>query len=217
MVTIQNPTSAFSTVVARRRRSRAAPNGEVFRLGVHGLNCSGPSQQATPRAVIGASNWALKAERVEETLETIGIVGGLLADLGYQVCPVGADADRAQPTLVLWVCGDETEADEYEQLAAIGVAGLSIGSCVYGLDGWSYIDAAELEDRATFIRRVVTEVGFLRDGLVGENVSNNLSNEPRRTGPDDGGRTVAETAPDLHRHGRRRTTADPPGRRSSGS
>ena len=59
------------------------------------------------------------------------------------------------------------------------------------------------------------------DGFLGEgetaNVSNNLSNEPRRTGPDDGGRTVAETAADLHRHGRRRTTADPPGRRSAGS
>ena len=107
MVTIQDPTSAFSTVVARRRRSRAASNGEVFRLGVHGLDCSGPRRPETPRVVIGASSWALKTEYVEETVVTIGIVGGLLADLGYQVCPVGADADRAQPTLVVWVCGDE--------------------------------------------------------------------------------------------------------------
>ena len=30
------------------------------------------------------------------------------------------------------------------------------------------------------------------DGFLGENVSNNLSNEPRRTGPDDGGRTPSE-------------------------
>jgi len=63
----------------------------------------------------------------------------------------------------------------------------------------------------------VLALSLRKDGFLDENVSNNLSNEPRRTGPDDGGRTVAETAPDLHRHGRRRTTADPPGRRSAGS
>ena len=110
-----------------------------------------------------------------------------------------------------------TEADEYTQLAAIGVPGVSIGSCVYGLDGWSYIEAAELEDRAAFIRRFVSEIGLLRASLASAIVSNNLSNEPRRTDPDDGGRTASETTADLHRHGRRRTKTDPPGRSSSGS
>lgn len=46
------------------------------------------------------------------------------------------------------------------------------------------------------------------DGFLAENVSNNLSNEPRRTEPDDGGRTPSENAADLHQHGRRRTHPD---------
>lgn len=52
------------------------------------------------------------------------------------------------------------------------------------------------------------------DGFVDENVSNNLSNEPRRTGPDGAGRTGTDQASDLHRHGSRRTRSD---RRTLGS
>ena len=48
-------------------------------------------------------------------------------------------------------------------------------------------------------------------------VSNNLSNEPRRTEPDDDGRAAARDVADLHEHGRRRTTTDPPGRQTAGS
>jgi len=59
---------------------------------------------------------------------------------------------------------------------------------------------------------------LVQDGFVvgspDGNVSNNLSNELRRTGTDDGGRAPVETAADLHRHGRRRTKADPPGRQT---
>ncbi len=40
------------------------------------------------------------------------------------------------------------------------------------------------------------------------NVSNNLSNEPRRTGPDEAGRADADMAADLHQRGRRRTKPD---------
>ncbi len=63
----------------------------------------------------------------------------------------------------------------------------------------------------------VLALSLRKDGFVLENVSNNLSNEPRRTGPDDGERTGAETSADLHEHGRRRTRQHPPGRASSGS
>ena len=61
----------------------------------------------------------------------------------------------------------------------------------------------------------VLTLSLRADGFLDENVSNNLSNELRRTGTDDGGRAPAETPADLHQHGRRRTKAD--GRGSSGS
>lgn len=200
MVKIQDPTVAFSAVVPSRRRSRAAAAGERFRLGLHGLDC-GPTSRPTERgAVIGASSWALKTEQVEGSVELIGLVGGLLADLGFRVCPIGADARRQRPSIVVWVCGDETQADEYEQLAALGVLGLSIGSCVEGLDDWSFVTTEELEDRKEFVRLFAAEV----EALASANVSNNLSNEPRRTGPDGGGRTTLGKVADLHEHGRRR-------------
>lgn len=205
MVKIQDPTVAFSQVVTARRRSRAASTGERFRLGLHGLECGSISPAAERAAVIGASAWALKAEQVEGTVELIGLVGGLLADLGFQVCPIGADARPQRPSIVVWICGDETESDDYRQLAAMGVPGLSIGSCVEGLEEWSFITTDEIEDRNEFVRFFVAEVEALLDA---ENSSNNLSNEPRRTVPDDAGRASADEAPDLHEHGRRRTRPD---------
>lgn len=213
MVKIQDPTVAFSTVVPSRRRSRATAAGERFRLGLHGLDC-GPTPRPTERsAVIGASSWALKTEQVEGSVELIGLVGGLLADLGFQVCPIGADARPQRPSIVVWVCGDETRADEYEQLAALGVPGLSIGSCVEGLEDWSFVTTEDLDDRKEFIRLFVDEV----EALVGANVSNNLSNEPRRTGPDDDGQAMLETTADLDQRGRRRMTPDGEYGTSSGS
>ena len=55
------------------------------------------------------------------------------------------------------------------------------------------------------------------DGFLGENVSNNLSNEPRRTDPDDAGRTDVDKVADLHQRGRRRTHPDDRGPSQSGS
>ena len=63
----------------------------------------------------------------------------------------------------------------------------------------------------------VLALSLRKDGFLAENSSNNLSNEPRRIGTDDGGRAVVETPADLHRHGRRRMTADPPERLASDS
>lgn len=54
----------------------------------------------------------------------------------------------------------------------------------------------------------VLALSLRKDGFLNANVSNTLSNEPRRTGPDDAGRTVDGEAPDLHQHGRRRTKPD---------
>jgi hypothetical protein len=75
---------------------------------------------------------------------------------------------------------------------------------------------ADADDRSVsaWIRRAV-EHELERQG--GGNVSNNLSNEPRRTGPDDAGRRGVDKAADLHQRGRRRTKPDGPGPRQSGS
>jgi hypothetical protein len=205
MVKIQDQTAAFSTIVPSRRRSRAAAAGERFRLGLHGLDCSPSPEVASRSAVIGASSWALKAEQVERTVELIGIAGGLLADLGFHVCPIGADGRPERPSLVVWVCGDETRADEYELLAAMGIPGLSIGSCVEDLEDWSFITTEEAQDRREFIRMFADEVEF----LVGSARSNIWSNELRQTRSDDAGPRAAETASDLHQHGRRRTHPHP--------
>lgn len=163
---IEDPTVVYSTVVTRRRRSRATASGDSFRLGLHGLDCGATSQETGRTSVIGASAWALKAEQVERSVEIIGIVGGLLADLGFHVCPIGADANRRlRPSIVVWVCGDETEAeaeaDEYRQLAAIGAPGLSIGSCVDGLDGWGFLEFEQLQEHDDFLRLVVDQVAAL--------------------------------------------------------
>src|SRR4051794_25157644 len=141
---LQDPTAAYSRVVADRRRSRAALDAERFRLGVHGLDC-GSTPSTRKRALVGASSWALKADHVEETVRRIGAAGGLLADLGFQVCPIGADdAMTARPSIVVWVCGNRTREDEYEQLEAMSVPGISLGSCVEGLDEWSYLEDDEI-------------------------------------------------------------------------
>lgn len=60
----------------------------------------------------------------------------------------------------------------------------------------------------------VLALSLRKDGFLAENVSNNSSNEPRRTGPDDGGRASVDKAADLHQRGRRRTKPD---RRNPGS
>lgn len=77
-------------------------------------------------------------------------------------------------------------------------------------------DRAEAEDRSVsaWIRRAV-ERELERQGRG--TVSNNLSNEPRQTGTDEAGRTDADEAADLHKHGPRRTRSDDRKRRSSGS
>ena len=66
---------------------------------------------------------------------------------------------------------------------------------------------ADADDRSVsaWIRRAV-EHELDRQGRG--NVSNNLSNEPRRTGPDDAGRGSVDKAADLHQRGRRRTRPD---------
>jgi len=89
-----------------------------------------------------------------------------------------------------------------------------------GADVYRLLFAGELEggpgvDGLVYMSEASVEAYLERHGFG--NVSNNLSNEPRRTGPDDAGRTGAEQPSDLHEHGRRRTHPDGPNPDSSGS
>ncbi len=75
---------------------------------------------------------------------------------------------------------------------------------------------ADADDRSVsaWIRRAVEHELERQER---ENVSNNLSNEPRRTGTDDAGRRGVDKVSDLHQRGRRRTKPDGRGPRKSGS
>lgn len=77
-------------------------------------------------------------------------------------------------------------------------------------------DRADADDRSVsaWIRRAVAHE-LERQGRG--NVSNNLSNEPRRTGPDDAGRATVDKPADLRQRGRRRTRPDGRNPNSSGS
>lgn len=89
-----------------------------------------------------------------------------------------------------------------------------------GADVYRLLFALELEggpgtDGLVYISEASVGAYLERHGFG--NVSNNLSNEPRRIDPDDAGRTDPDTAPDLHQHGRRRAHPDRPTPGSSGS
>jgi hypothetical protein len=196
MVKLEDPTVPFAGVVARRRRERAAADADAFRLGAPGHDWHAIYVEPGPKAVVGASAKALDADSVERTVQLIGSVGGLLADLGFQVCPASAlTGGTLRPSLLAWVDAGDTAADERRRLEALGAPGVVIGSCAAAPAGWGRIDADEFEDRNLVTRHFVDEVAPLVDLPYAGNVSNNLSSEPRRTGPDDGGRTVAGTAP----------------------
>jgi hypothetical protein len=118
--------------------------------------------------------------------------------------------------LPVWI-GDGTTPDEHHQLAALGVPGLWIGRRTDGIEGWAHLEAALFGDRVGFTRQFVAAVASLVEVPEAAYVSNNLSNEPRRTGTDGAGREAAGKVADLHVRGRRRTRTDPPGPRTARS
>jgi len=89
-----------------------------------------------------------------------------------------------------------------------------------GSDVYRLLFAGELEggpgpDGLVYMSEASVEAYLERVGFG--NVSNNLSNEPRQTGPDDAGRAVPDSGADLHQHGRSRTHPDGRTPDSSGS
>ena len=210
MVKLVDPTLPFADVVARRRRERATTDAAAFSLWAPTHDWRSVYPEPTAVAGIGASRQALSGSAVDLTQQLIGGSGGLLVDLGFQVCPIGAiTGGMLPPSLLVWVAGDTTTSEEQEQLSSLTTAGVWIGQCADAVDGWTHVDAEVFEDRVRFVRQFVAAVASLVEVPEAAFVSNNLSNEPRRTSPDDAGRSAAETTSDLHEGGRSRTRRHP--------
>ncbi len=215
MVKLEDPTLPFAEVVPRHRREHAAAAAATFGLwaSTHDWRTVYPEPSAV--AGIGASATALRDLDVDLTQQLLGASGGLLVDLGFQVCPIGAvTGGMLPPTVLVWVAGDNTTPEERAQLAALAVPGVWVGRWANAIEGWAQLDAESFGDRVRFVRQFVAAVGSLVEVPEAAYMSNNLSNEPRRTDPDDAGRRGVEMPADQHQRGRRRTTPD---RRNPGS
>ena len=177
MVRIEDPVAPFRGIVAEHRRANAARNAERLRLGGQ---APVPRPSAGPVAVLGASGWALDDERVELTLAYAGALGGLLADLGYDVYSVSSLSQLDAPAaFVGWVGGGETTT-EGEQLAAIDAPGLCVGPGLDDAERWGSIQPDGQPTDIEFIRTALNEIQRLasedvaRADEAGDEVGNDL-------------------------------------------
>lgn len=171
MVKLEDPTVPFAGVIARRRSERAATDALAFRLGTPGRDWEAIYSESGVKAVVGATDRALDTDHAERTLRVIGAMGGLLTDLGFQVCPASAlTAGTFRPSVLAWVSAGDPPADE---LRAMGAPCIVIGPCAALPGDWACIDASEFDKRDQFIRRFVAEVSRLVDLPDVGNVSNN--------------------------------------------
>lgn len=179
---LQDPTAPFAGIIARRRRERAGEAAEIFRFGGR---APGSRPSSGPVAVVGASAWALAPERIERTAAHLGALGGVLADLGYDVFAVSALPELdARPKFIGWVGGEET-ADERDQLADLDVPGLAVGSRLDGFDAWTSIEPEDHRDSIEFVRAAFHEIRRLTEGddepgtVVQEGVASTVSSTVR--------------------------------------
>lgn len=158
---LEDPVAPFRGIVAKHRRAHATSNAERMRFGGP---APAPRPSAGPVALLGASEWALDEARVERTLAYIGLLGGLLADLGYDVFAVSSlPGLDARPAFVGWVGGRETTS-EHERLAAIDAPGLSIGPLPLEAQAWGSIEPEGPPTDIEFIRSTLDEIRRLTDG-----------------------------------------------------
>lgn len=154
----------FLPLPARRRRERMGEAAEVFRFGGR---APGSRPSSGPVAVVGASESALSPERIEKTAAHLGALGGVLADLGYDVFAVSALPELdARPTFIGWVGGAET-AEERDQLTALDIPGLAIGARLDGFDAWANVEPDDHRDSIEFVRAAFNEIRGLTDGQDG--------------------------------------------------
>jgi len=177
MVKLVDPTLPFADVVARRRREGAGAAAATFGLWASTHDWRAVYPDATAVAGIGASDQALRDADVDFTQQVIGGSGGLLVDLGFQVCPIGAiTSGMLSASLVVWVAGGTTTPEERGRLSSFGVPGVWIGSGTAPVEGWANVDPQVFGDRVQFVRRFVGAVASLLEVPEAAYVSNNLSN-----------------------------------------
>lgn len=218
MVKLEDPTLPYADVIPRLRRERTADAVEVFRLGAPGYDWRATYREPGTRVVIAASNAALSSAEADDTIKAIGTVGGLLADLGFQVYAARAmTGGDLEPALLIWVGGSATSTEERDDLRRVALPGVSVALYPVGAPGWRHIDVDDVADWRSFAKRFVADVASLVDVPEKAFLSNNLSNEPRQTDPDDVGQAIVDTVADLHKHGRTRMKQDRRNQDSSGS
>ena len=218
MVKLVDPSLPFANVVAlhRREQPQPPPPPSGWWTSTHDWRVVYPEPTAV--AGIGASEMALRDFAVALTQTTHRRQRRPARRSRVPGVPVGAISNgMLPPSLLLWVAGETTTQRESEQLSSFGVPGVWIGSEAEAGTGWACIEPRVFGDRAQFVRQFVAVVASLVEVPEAAYVSNNLSNEPRRTDQDDDGRRADRNVADLHEHGRRRTTTDPPGGQTAGS
>lgn len=166
MVKLEDPVAPFKGIVAEYRRTRPAPDTAIFRFGGHT-----PTRHLRPSkgpiAVVGASDWALDPARAEKTFAYIGALGGLLADLGYDIYSLGSlpELDR-RPSFIGWVGGEESELEQ-AQLEALGVPGLVIGPAVDGVASLGNVEPDDHPDSIALVRAALHAIRRLTDDVRG--------------------------------------------------
>lgn len=166
MMKLEDPVAPFRGIVAEYRRARPAPDTDIFRFGGHAPTGHLRSSEG-PVAVLGASDWALDPARAEKTFAHIGMLGGLLADLGYDVYSVGSlpELDRP-PSFIGWVGGEESQFEQ-AQLAALDVPGVAIGPSVDGVASLGNTEPDDHLDSLDLIRAALDEIRRQTDGEQG--------------------------------------------------
>lgn len=218
---LEDPVAPFRGVVAKHRRAHGASNAERMRFGGPAPM---PRPSAGPVAVLGASEWALAEPRLERTLAYIGMLGGLLADLGYDVFAVSSlPGLDARPAFVGWVGGGETTS-ELDQLVDIDAPGVSIGRLPHGAQAWGSIEPEGPPTDIEFIRSTLHEIRRLTgdtQGAQGAGGGGAASTVPSTVRPGTGSHGAGRSSYDDQRNPRSRaqsgTEGDGPNRRSEGS
>jgi hypothetical protein len=163
MVKLEDPVAPYREVLAAYRSARPSPNIDIFRFGGRSPTCHVRPSKG-PVAVVGASTWALEPARVDKTFAHIGMLGGLLADVGYDVYSLGSlpSLDR-RPSFVAWISGEESEFEQ-AQLKALGIPGIVVGPDVDGVEALCGVEPDDHPDSIALIRAALNEIRRLTDG-----------------------------------------------------
>ena len=158
---LEDPIAAYKGIVDRHRRAYSAANADCLRIGG-----SAPNRRAStgPVALLGASGRALGPDRVERTVAYLGALGGLLADLGYDVFAISSLPHLdTRVSFVGWVGGGETRS-ERELLASLDTTGVAVGTDLDATSTWALLEPDDRPESIEFIGSALYEIRRLTAG-----------------------------------------------------